>query len=366
MTILLVAGTRPEVIKLAPVYKAMKKMKMDVQWVFSGQQPDIGYDTFQAFGMEPEYLFHLDRVEGTLTELFWLLGREMDAVLNGVQPDMIVVQGDTLTAAVAGQQAFLRQVPMAHVEAGLRSWDIHSPFPEEAARVWIDAVADLRFAPTQQAALTLPPGKTWVTGNTEIDALKMVKRTAQRTGSYAVVTLHRRENADSVEEVCAAIQEIAKARLFDYIVWPVHPNPIVRNVVPRYMAGLKNVEMCEPLRYDHMVNVLRKAKLILTDSGGIQEAALGLNVPCLVLRNETERPEGIAAGGAKLVGTSREKIVGWTKWLMENPDEWQTMSDAPNPYGDGRAAERIAMVCKAHLEGRTISEKLANWSGVEA
>lgn len=365
MTVLLIAGTRPEVIKLAPVYLQMKKIGLNAQWLFTGQQKDIALQTFQSFGMTPEYNFTMERESGSLPELFWMLGREMETVLEGTRPEMVVVQGDTLSAAVGAQQAFLNKTKLAHVEAGLRSWDIQSPFPEEAARIWIDAVADLRFAPTQQAAMTLPPGRTWITGNTEIDAMKLIRSKRLRTGRYAVVTLHRRENAESVEEICMAVREIAQARIFDNIIWPVHPNPAVRTVVPRYMVDLPNVELVQPLPYDQMLNVLRHATMVLTDSGGIQEQALGLNVPCLVLRKETERPEGVQAGGAKLVGCERTRISGWIRWLMENPDEWQAMADAPNPYGDGRAAERIAMVCKADLEGREVMEKLANWQGAQ-
>jgi len=366
MPVVLIAGTRPEVIKLAPVYKQMKKLGMDVHWVFTGQQKDIALQTFDALGMKPEYNFRLERETGSLHELFWMLGREMEVVLDQIRPDMVVVQGDTLSACVGAQTAWLSQTLVAHVEAGLRSWDIQSPFPEEASRIWIDAVADLRFAPTQQAAMTLPPGKTWITGNTEIDALRLVKRKRLRSGDYAVVTLHRRENAESVEEVCEAVRELAESKMFSTIVWPVHPNPTVRNVVPRHLIDCPKVELVEPLPYDQMVNLLRHAKLVLTDSGGIQEQCLGLGVPGLVLRNETERPEGVQTGGLKIVGANREKIVGWTKWLMENPEEWENMASAPNPYGDGRAAERIALVCKAELEGREVHEKIANWKGVGA
>lgn len=364
--ILIVAGTRPEIIKLAPVYAAMKKRSMKPEWLFTGQQADIGLAAFAPFDMVPENEYSLTRSTGSLPELSALLASTMVEVLDEQQPQMVVVQGDTLSASVAAQQAFLAGIPVAHVEAGLRSWDIHSPYPEEAARVWIDSIADLKFAPTTQASMTLSGGGVYVTGNTVCDALKMVKPTTPRKGRYAVVTMHRRENAKAVLEVCRAIVQLARERVFDYIVWPLHPNPIVRNVVPKALRGLRNVELVEPLPYDQMVNLVRGARLLLTDSGGLQEEALALGVPCLVMRQETERPEGIATGGARLVGTEYEKIVGWSKWLMSDEEAWEAMATAQNPYGDGNAAERIATVCKAHLEGKVVKQEVGNWKGASA
>lgn len=362
--ILLVAGTRPEVVKLAPVYFEMKRRKMLVRWVFTGQQEEIGRQAFEPFGIEPEISYGLNRTEGDLIELNRCLSALMENVLRETSPSLVVVQGDTLTAAVAGMQAFLNKTPMAHVEAGLRSWDVHSPFPEEAARVWLDAVADLKFAPTQGAALTLNGPNVWVTGNTEIDALRMVKPKAVRSGKYAVVTVHRRENLESIDDVCEAVRTLAERGVFESIVWPVHPNPAVTQKVKNHLDGVEGVELLEPLPYDQMVNLTRGAAMLMTDSGGMQEQALALNVPCLVLRNETERPEGVQVGGAVLVGTNTSKIVGRASWLMSNPDELKKMIDAPNPYGDGKAAERIALVCKAYLEGKTLQAELGNWSGI--
>jgi len=363
--ILVVAGTRPEIIKLAPVYAALRKARLEPEWLFTGQQADLARPTFGVFDMIPEYEYTLTRPKGTLTELNALLANVMQEALDDLNPQMVIVQGDTLSAAVGAQQAFLGGVKVGHVEAGLRSWDVMSPFPEEASRVWIDAVADYKFAPTAQAATTLS-GNVYVTGNTGIDALAMVKRTRPRKGSYAVVTLHRRENALSVRNICQAVKQLAQDRVFDYIVWPVHPNPIVRDVVPKYMKNIRNVELIEPLPYDEMVNLVRNSRMLLTDSGGLQEEALALDVPCLVMRAETERPEGIAAGGARLVDRDRNKIVGWAKWIMSDQSEWDAMAQAPNPYGDGKAAERIAAVCKAVLGNQCVKPEVANWDGAHA
>jgi UDP-N-acetylglucosamine 2-epimerase (non-hydrolysing) len=361
--ILVVAGTRPEVIKLAPVYVKLRARGLETKWLFTGQQADIGQSAFDPFRMHPELAYELERPTGTLTELNALLATIMRDTIGDEMPEMVVVQGDTLTAAAAAQAAFLARIPLAHVEAGLRSWDTSSPYPEEACRVWIDAVADLKFAPTIQASMTLSGDGVWVTGNTVIDALKMIRPTPPRKGSYAVVTMHRRENLHAVRQVCSAIRELARDRVFDYIVWPVHPNPDVRVPVVNAMKGLRNVEIVSPLAYDVMVNLVRGAKMLLTDSGGLQEEALALGVPCLVMRNETERPEGVAAGGARLVGTDASKIVGWSKWIMDDHDEWERMATAPNPYGDGRAADRIAAVCKGQIEGRPVHTQMGNWKG---
>lgn len=360
--IALVAGTRPEIIKLAPVYADMKRRRLDPVWVYTGQSPDLAAETFDVFGMKPEVAIDLGRQDGSLGELNTLLSMRLDFAFKSLEPQMVVVQGDTLSAAVGAQVAFLSEIPTAHVEAGLRSYDVNSPYPEEACRVWIDAVATLKFAPTRRAAATLT-GKTYVTGNTVMDALDMVKPQAKRDGRYAVVTMHRRENAADVNRVCEAVKDLAKARIFDYIVWPVHPNPAVRDVVPAKMKSVRTVECIEPLPYDQMVNLVRNSKLLLTDSGGLQEEALALCVPCLVLRKETERPEGVTAGGARIVGTDRDKIVGWTKWLMSNEEEWMGMATAPNPYGDGKAARRISLGIKAYLEGRAPDPRWTTWEG---
>ena len=360
MTILLVAGTRPEIIKLAPVYAEMRRRRLDPVWAYSGQSPDLASETFKVFGMEPEISMELARETGDLGELHTLLSARLDHCFRTMKPRMVIVQGDTLTAAVGAQMAFLSGIPTAHVEAGLRSWDIDSPYPEEACRIWIDAVATLKFAPTQRASATLS-GNVYVTGNTAMDALKMVSTANKREGRYAVVTLHRRENAKDVSAVCEAIKQLADHRVFDYIVWPVHPNPAVRDVVPNKMKNVRNVECIKPLPYDEMVALVKGSKMLLTDSGGLQEEALGLGVPCLVLRKETERPEGVQAGGARIVGTDRTKIASWATWLMENQDDYDAMATAPNPYGDGKAAARITTAIKAYLEGWKAEESKTNW-----
>lgn len=362
--ILVVAGTRPEIIKLAPVYRALKRRKMDCRWVFSGQQKDLGPEAFGPFHMKPEHSHVLDRKDGTLTELMSGLAIQAQATLKMLRPEMVIVQGDTLTAAVYAQQAFLWGCRVAHVEAGLRSFNRMSPYPEEACRVWIDTVADLKFAPTEGAARNLMGDGVYVTGNTVIDALNMIKPRDARTGRYAVVTMHRRENAAQVNEVIKAVSTLAKDRVFDYLVWPVHPNPTVRDVVPEALKDVRNVEIVDPLPYDRMVNLVRYSKMLLTDSGGLQEEALALGIPCLVMRKETERPEGIETGGARLVGTDRRKIVGWAKWLMENEEEWMNMAAAPNPYGDGQASDRIVNVIRATLSGKTPDPRHSVWSPV--
>lgn len=359
--IVLVAGSRPEVIKLASVWRALDRARLEPKWLWTNQQPDM-LSTFESFDMWPEVTLNLQRESGSLTELHALLSSGFDTVLPTLRPDWMIVQGDTLSAAVGAQQGFLAGIPVAHVEAGLRSWNVHSPYPEEACRVWIDQIADVKFAPTQGAAMTLSD-EVYVTGNTVIDSLRWVRPQRLRRGRYAVVTMHRRENADGVRDVCRAVRRILKVGAVDLVVWPVHPNPIVSRVVPSEMQGVPGCELIRPCRYDQMVNLIRWAQIVLTDSGGIQEECLALNVPCLVMRDETERPEGVQAGGAILVGTDPAKIANWTQWLMAQPEERRKMAEARNPYGDGHASSRIAAVMTAKLKGRTVDPDQIAWSG---
>lgn len=360
--ILLVAGTRPEIIKLAPVYRQMKKRGMEPRWLFTGQHTDIGLATFQALGLEPEYQYQLDRQAGDLTELMALLANALQEALRDLQPQLVLVQGDTLTTLAGAQQAFLAKIPVGHVEAGLRSWDLKSPFPEEACRVMVDTIADLKFAPTKQASMTVT-GQVWVTGQTEIDAARMIEdRRIRPAGErYVVATTHRRENMDELLQIASGIAMVANSGTVDKVIWPVHPG--VAKHAEMAVKYVPNVELTDPLPYDEMVNLVRYASLVMTDSGGLQELSVALGVPVLVLRQETERPEGIDAGGARLVGTDPKKIAGWAAWLLQDPEEWKQMANARNPYGDGCAAERIMMICKAYLEGRTVNDRIANWAG---
>lgn len=358
--ILLVAGTRPEVIKQAPVFAAMRAAGMDVEWLWTGQSPDLE-DTFEAFDVKPRWRIEWASRGNTLGSLTAKLHRLLEQSLGEVQPDLVVVQGDTLSAAVACQQAFLAGIPTAHVEAGLRSWDVYSPFPEEACRLWIDAVADLKFAPTAGAAENLR-GPVLVTGNTSVDACMMVREARPVDGKYAVVTMHRRENADGVVSVCRAMKRLLADGVFEKIVWPVHPNPIVANVVPQEMIDEPGCVILPPVPYSEMVNLTRNAKMVFTDSGGMQEDSLTLGVPCLVMRNTTERPEGVETGGAVLVGTDTERIVKTAEHVMGSLRVWGDMVTARNPYGDGHAGERIAAACRAFLEGGDMLT-IEEWTG---
>lgn len=339
---LLVAGSRPEIIKLAPVHTWLVSHGADARWLWTGQQGDLGPDIFDAFGVDPEYTYpHLD--PDRLSRSYTYLLQKLDSVLDSLRPRLVIVQGDTISTAAAAQAAFLQKIPVAHVEAGLRTFDPQNPFPEEACRAWIDDVADLKFAPTDSSAKNLS-GWYMVTGNTVIDALEMVPSEPVRSGTYMVVTMHRRENEDAVRGICYAVENTAY--LFDSVVWPVHPNPIVSEVVPQEITNhLENIELTDPFSYPDMVNLIRHASLVLTDSGGIQEESLALNVPCLVMRETTERPEGVAEGGAKLIGTDPHWVWQNIDWLMNDEEERQAMIGAENPYGDGKAAERIGTVC---------------------
>ncbi len=362
--ILLVAGTRPEIVKLASVYVEMNRLSLKPKWLWTNQQPELGMQTFASLGMKPEFEAPVRRKSGGLMELMEELTITLRMAYEKLKPDLVMTQGDTLTTAVASQLAFLNRTKLAHVEAGLRSWDITQPWPEEACRIWVDSIADLHFCPTAGSALNVTGDHVYVTGNTGIDATRLVKKRRITRRRYAMVTMHRRENALAVTDVCLAIRSLVRDRVLPYVVWPVHPNPIVSDVVPKLLGEEPNVELMDPVDYATMVNLVRHADLVLTDSGGLQEECLALSTPCLVMRETTERPEGVECGGAKLVGADPQRIVGWATWLMENPDERKRMRQALNPYGDGKAGQRIALACEAVLDGKQPRRKVVQWAGV--
>lgn len=356
--VVLVAGTRPEVIKLAPVYVALRRRKVDAIWLTTGQHDKLLDDAFGAFKMRPDVRLVSTGKDDSLGDLHRRLSDQLKTAYDLLEPRMVVVQGDTLSAAVACQMAFLMKIPTAHVEAGLRTWNPKNPFPEEACRVWIDAVADLKFAPTQSAYLALS-GEVYLTGQTGIDALGMVGAESKRGGRYGVVTMHRRENIDALKGMCEAVKQVAMH--LDHVVVPVHLNPDVRKAVVGFLQGQPKIKLVEPLGYADMVDLIRNATVVLTDSGGVQEDCLGLHVPCVVMRTNTERPEGVQTGGAILAGTDRRKIADHAVRAIIDENLRAKMIGAANPYGDGRAGARIAYIIKTVLDGKKPSLKIATW-----
>ncbi|MEP7340661.1 MAG: UDP-N-acetylglucosamine 2-epimerase (non-hydrolyzing) [Acidobacteriota bacterium] len=360
LKILSIFGTRPEAIKMAPVVKELRKHTSRITSLvcITAQHRQMLDQVMSLFGIEPHYDLNLMRPNQTLAQITAMALTELDEVLLQEKPDWVLTQGDTTTAMVGALIGFYHRIKVGHVEAGLRTWDKYQPFPEEINRKIADAVCDLHFAPTTASRDNLlregvNDSSIVVTGNTVIDALLNV---AEREYDWAagelaavprdkrliLVTAHRRENfGQPLREICAALKEIA-ARFDDvHLVYPVHLNPNVQDVVQTELRNVPNITLLEPLDYLPLVQLMKASSLVLTDSGGLQEEAPGLGKPVLVLREVTERPEGVEAGTVKLVGTDKERIVRETVRLLEDADEYERMARAVNPYGDGHASERI-------------------------
>ncbi len=351
MKLLVVVGTRPEAIKMAPVIRRLQKEpKARVVVCATAQHREMLDQVFALFGLTPDIDLDLMRPDQTINALAARVLAGIDGVLARETPDWLLVQGDTTTAMASALAAFHRRVRVGHVEAGLRTGDFQHPFPEEMNRRVVDLVSDANFAPTRRAARALaseevPPGKIFLTGNTVVDALGEI---ASREGDVpeedlVLITAHRRESfGEPLERVVRAIGRLAGGFPATRFVHVIHPNPNVKDVVRRN-ATFANVTLVEPLDYLALVRLMRRARLILTDSGGIQEEAPTFGKPVLVLREKTERPEGVEAGLARLVGTDEEKIVAEASGLLSDGAARRRMSGR-NPYGDGRAAERIAAI----------------------
>ncbi|WP_408590610.1 non-hydrolyzing UDP-N-acetylglucosamine 2-epimerase [Novosphingobium sp.] len=363
-TVLVVFGTRPEAIKMFPVVHALKADgRFRVVTCVSAQHRGMLDQVLAIAGIVPDHDLDLMRPDQTLDGLTAALLTGLGRVMDAEKPDWVVVQGDTATAMAGALAAYYRKIRVAHVEAGLRSHNIYHPWPEEVNRKIIGTIAALHFAPTETSAAALraenvAPATIHVTGNTVIDALQWV--TARIAAEPALasglaeierrfagkriigVTSHRRENfGGGLEAIAQAIRTIAEARPDVALVFPVHPNPNVRAVMDEALAGLANVALIEPLDYPHFARLIALSEIMLTDSGGVQEEAPALGKPVLVMRETTERPEGVEAGTARLVGTDKERIVTEIFTLLDDKAAYSAMARAHNPFGDGHAAARI-------------------------
>ena len=366
MKVAVVFGTRPEAIKLFPVIHALRaRDDVDVRVIVTAQHRGLLDQVLEIAGIEPDVDLDVMTPNQTLDGLTAKLIVDLGQAFDAEKPDRIVVHGDTLTTMVASLAAYYRKIPVAHVEAGLRSGDIYHPWPEEVNRRVVACVADMNFAPTRTAADALlrenrDAASIHVTGNTVIDALlatreRIVAMPALAAGldelaerfagkRIIAVTSHRRENfGGGMEAIARSIADIA-ARPDVAVIFPVHPNPNVRPIMEGVLGGLPNVAMIEPLDYPHFVRLLDLCHLVLTDSGGVQEEAPSLGKPVLVMRETTERPEGVAAGTAKLVGTDRGRIVHEVLSLLDDKSAYRAMARAHNPFGDGLASQRIAAI----------------------
>lgn len=360
LRIMSVFGTRPEAIKMAPLVKELaSRASVTSICCVTAQHREMLDSVLEVFDLKPDWDLDIMTPRQTLSTITskCLLG--MDEAIDTLKPDMILVHGDTSTTFAGALSAFYHKVPVGHVEAGLRTYDKYSPFPEEMNRKLVTAIADLYFCPTENNRRNLEregvSGEVYVTGNTVIDALKTTVRKDYHftteilnqlpydSKKILLVTCHRRENyGQPMEDIMSALAEIARTHEDVELVYPVHLSPVVQECAHRHLDGISNVHLIAPLAADEMHNLMARSYLVLTDSGGLQEEAPALGKPVLVLRRETERPEAVTAGTVKLAGVAREDILSMAHSLITDPAAYAAMAHAVNPYGDGEACRRIA------------------------
>lgn len=362
---LLVFGTRPEAIKLAPIYRELKASanNYEVRVCSTGQHKEMLEQVTNFFDIKIDYDLKVMKPNQSLFRLTSEIIKKIEYVFDDFEPDLVFVQGDTTTAFCGSLASFYKKVPVAHIEAGLRSFDKYSPFPEEVNRLLVGHLADYHFAPTKKAKENLIregiKKNVWIVGNTVIDALflglkiidenKRLKNQIEKYFSFIdnskkvlLLTVHRRESfGEKIDNVLNAIKEVAVNRNDIQIVFPVHLNPNVRDKALTILKKIGNVKLIEPLSYPYLIYLMRKSKLVVTDSGGIQEEAPSLKKPVVVLRDVTERMEGVLAKNAILVGTDKHKIIDIVNKLLDDDNLYNSMTAQKNPYGDGRATKRI-------------------------
>ena len=360
--IMLVFGTRPEAIKMCPLVKELKTRKeLNTVVCVTGQHRQMLDQVLQAFDVVPDYDLSIMKEKQTLFDITTNILNRIKAVLEEVKPDVVLVHGDTSTTFVTALACFYLQIPVGHVEAGLRTYNIYSPYPEEFNRQAVGIISQYHFAPTELSKQNLlnegkKPETIYVTGNTAIDALKTTVREDYthpqlewaKDSRLILITAHRRENlGEPMTHMFRAIRRVMDEHPDVKAIYPIHMNPVVRQTAEEILGGEDRIRIIEPLEVLDFHNFLARSYLILTDSGGIQEEAPSLGKPVLVMRDTTERPEGISAGTLKLVGTDEEVIYRNFKLLLEDEGEYAKMSNASNPYGDGFACKRIAdILCR--------------------
>ena len=355
--VMTVFGTRPEAIKMCPLVNELKTRE-NIQTIVcvTGQHRQMLDQVLNAFDVKPDYDLSIMKDRQTLFDVTANILMKIKEVLEGEKPDIVLVHGDTSTTFVTALACFYLQIPVAHVEAGLRTYNIYSPFPEEFNRQAVGLVSKFNFAPTEMSKNNLlkegkDPDSIYVTGNTAIDALKTTVRKDYthpqlewaKDSKLILITAHRRENlGEPMEHMFRAILRVCEEHKDVKVIYPIHMNPVVREIANKILGNNDRIRIIEPLEVLDFHNFLANSYMILTDSGGIQEEAPSLGKPVLVMRDTTERPEGIAAGTLKLVGTDEEVIYQNFKELLENQDVYNSMANAANPYGDGFACKRIA------------------------
>ncbi|MFB1082106.1 non-hydrolyzing UDP-N-acetylglucosamine 2-epimerase [Jeotgalibacillus sp. JSM ZJ347] len=364
--VMTIFGTRPEAIKMAPLVLELKKQDQYFEPIVTvtAQHRQMLDQVMDIFGITPDHDLNIMKDRQTLTGITTRALEGLDRIMKETKPDIVLVHGDTTTTFVAGLAAFYNQIAVGHVEAGLRTWNKYSPYPEEMNRQLTGVMADMHFAPTEQSANNLiqenkPEENIFVTGNTAIDALSTTVNEDyqsdildQLNGDRLIlVTAHRRENlGEPMKNMFRAIKRVVDEQKDVQVVYPVHLNPAVREIADDILGGDDRIHLIDPLDVIDFHNFASKAHLILTDSGGVQEEAPSLGVPVLVLRDTTERPEGIAAGTLKLAGIEEEQIYNMATELLTDDEAYHAMSKASNPYGDGKASARIAEAIRYYFK----------------
>ena len=364
--IMLVFGTRPEAIKMIPIIKQIEKEKdLKLTVCTTGQHKDMLNQVLENFNIVPDYNLDIMKKAQTIIYITTVIINKMDEIIKKESPNIILVHGDTTTSLATAIAAYYNKVKIGHVEAGLRTHNKYSPYPEEMNRVLISDLADIHFAPTQANKNSLliegiDEKNIFITGNTVIDAIqltinkdykfeeeKLNKIDFNKNKKYILLTAHRRENlGEPIKNICKAILDLTRKREDIEIIFPVHYNPKVREVVFKYLGNNKKVHLLDPINVFDMHNLMSKVYLVMTDSGGLQEEAPAIGKPVLVLRENTERPEAIKNGVAKIVGTNTENIMKEVEILLDNDKEYNKMAKSVNPYGDGHASERIVEIIK--------------------
>lgn len=362
--ILLVFGTRPEAIKMAPLVLEFKKQKnYEIVVCVTGQHREMLNQVLETFGIEPDYNLDIMKRKQSLIDITANILREIEIIMDAEKPDVVLVHGDTSTTFATALAAFYKEIPVGHVEAGLRTHNIKSPYPEEFNRQGVGLFADYHFAATKKAAENLisegkPQENIYITGNTVIDALKTTVKDGYthpelkwaEDSRLILVTAHRRENmGEPLENIAKALLRIVEDNKNVKVIYPVHLNPDISEIIDPIIGDHERIRLIEPLEVIDFHNFINQSYFVMSDSGGIQEEAPSLGKPVLVLRDTTERPEGVEAGTLKLVGTEYEDIVQEAQRLLDDEKEYQRMSKSSNPYGDGHASERIVKVLKENL-----------------
>ncbi len=362
--VMLIFGTRPEAIKMCPLVHAMEhRPAFETVVCVTGQHRQMLDQILECFHIEPKYDLSIMQEKQTLFDVTISILQKLRMILEKEKPDVVLVHGDTSTAFVSALSCFYLQIPVGHVEAGLRTYNLLSPFPEEFNRQAVDLMTRFYFAPTEESRQNLlrenkPDSAIYVTGNTVIDALGTTVREDYtnpdmewaRGSRMILLTAHRRENlGERMQQMFRAIRRVVDNVPDVKLIYPMHLNPCVRNVARKFFAGQERIRLVEPMGVLDFHNVMARAYLIMTDSGGIQEEAPSLGKPVLVLRDTTERPEGVKAGTLRLVGTDEQPIYDTVMELLNNPQVYEVMSHAVNPYGDGKAGQRIADVLEREL-----------------